>query len=129
MNLKEVLTKDGFLQLANGHPWLKKFHFKKSFKFPTHPCVYPLGEHWFFVSPHSTIPFRRLGPLQAYWPDFSEVRDVISSLEEFEKKFFHVLVDHCAHRYEIKKKLVGDDSSFRWLFSENDENISEVIKY
>ncbi|MBI2027241.1 MAG: hypothetical protein HYS98_05515, partial [Deltaproteobacteria bacterium] len=120
MNLKQVLTLNGFTQLTKGHPWLRTFHFKKSCALPKVPCVYPLGEHWFLVSPQSLIPCRRLGPLQAYWPDNSHAREMIVTNEDFLYRFSSPLIDIFTRCYETKKKLVSGDGCFRWLFSEND---------
>jgi len=118
--LKSHLKPRGFGKLMSGHPWLLKNYFQKNFEFPKDVGVYPLGEHWFLYSPQSEICFRRLGPAERFWPDLKLSRAPILNLDEFEKTFYAPLLKHCIQTFETKKKLLNNESCFRWIFSEND---------
>ena len=125
--MRHPLTHNGFNQLKSGHPWLLKSHFLKSFKIPTAPCLYPLGEHWFWVSPKSEICFRRLGPASRYWPsevfhpeDLSFDRQPVFTLTDFEHMFLDPLGDLITQTFRLKQSLLPSEKCFRWIFSEND---------
>ena len=118
--LKEILTSDGFEQLKKGHPWIFKNHLKKDFSLPQKPMLYPLGEHWFLLSPQSNIILRRLGPSTRLWPHENLERTPIANLSDFETHFSEPLFKLLKNTFEKKQRLINYDSCFRWLFSEND---------
>lgn len=119
-SLKDILTFEGFTQLKKGHPWLFKNHFKKNFSLPQKPMLYPLGEHWFLLSPQSNIVLRRLGPATRFWPSENLERNPIQTLPDFETFFEKSVFELLKNSFEKKQILVNSESCFRWVFSEND---------
>jgi 23S rRNA (cytosine1962-C5)-methyltransferase len=116
----EDLSSQGFERLISGHPWVLRSHFKGRAAWSPYPALVPLGEHWFFYSPHSHIVLRRLGPALRLWPDTSLPRQPLTRAEELTEFFGDALHHLLKQAWETKKILLGEDSCFRWIFAEND---------
>lgn len=116
--MKELLTSAGFKKLSQGHPWVRKSDLKSGARLSKAVSILQLGEHWFLCDPKSAIPLRRLGPWEKSWaaPDGS----VIVDEQGFRNKFTRPLFNLLNERLHFKRTTVGNDSSFRWIFSEMD---------
>lgn len=114
-----MLKKEGWHQLTSGHPWVRIQHLKNSFPFSPAGLI-NWGEHWFFYSPKSQLPLRRLGPNLRNWLKTESSPQFIQDNEVFEKHFLNWLTEHFSNLAQQKLQLVQNDQCFRWIFSEND---------
>ncbi len=124
IKLNTFLTRSGVDAIRSGNPWILSGQLKPSYKaiLPKQPAIVPLGEHWFWYSPHSDIRLRRMGPALRYWPtmDENQQRDIIINLDDFNQYFLKYLEQELISIFKTKQRALGDEKSLRWIFGDND---------
>lgn len=114
------LSETGFQKLKAGDPWLRSRDLNRDVRLPKVPCLFPLGEHWFFLSPESDLRLRRLGPAQRFWPNDKISREPVVTNEDLQKNFGDAIREILQRSWKTKQQLLNNESCFRWIFSEND---------
>jgi len=114
------LNENGFQKLKAGDPWIRARDLNRDVRMPKVPCLFPLGEHWFFLSPLSDLRLRRLGPATRFWPNESLVREAVVTTDDLLKNFGSALEELLMRAWDWKSRALSDEPCFRWIFSEND---------
>lgn len=114
------LNDNGFQKLKAGDPWIRARDLNRDVRMPKVPCLFPLGEHWFFLSPQSDLRLRRLGPAARFWPGENVTREPVATVEDLQKNFGAAIKAMLEGAWLAKQKLLDNETCFRWIFSEND---------
>ncbi len=114
------LNESGFQKLKAGDLWLRTKDLNRDVRLPKVPCLFPLGEHWFFLSPESDLRLRRLGPAQRFWPSDKISREPVVTVDDLQKNFGSYIREMLHNAWTVKQRLLDGESCFRWIFSEND---------
>lgn len=117
-SVKIPLSREGFLRLTQGHPWLFTRHLVEKHPWPTEAAVLSLGEHLFLYSPRADLRLRRLGPSTRHF--FDPLPKALTQIEEFRERLGPALKQFLQEAWRRRMRDLTNEVAFRWIFSESD---------